>query len=52
MLPSTPSAIVPDYERDGYEYYMLNQVNCSPSWYSISLRYHQTTLYDTLGIAH
>lgn len=41
----------PDYERDGYEYYMLNQTDCSPSWYSISLRYHQTTLYDTLGIA-
>lgn len=41
----------PDYERQGYEYYMLNQTDCSPSWYSISLCYHQTTLYDTLGIA-
>lgn len=41
----------PDDGRDGYEYYMLNQTDCSPSWYSISLRYHQTTLYDTVGIA-
>lgn len=40
-----------DYGRSGYEYYMLNQVDCSPSWYSIFLRYHQTTLYDTLGIS-
>lgn len=41
----------PDDDRDGYEYYMLNQMDCSPIWYSISLCYHQTTLYDTLGIA-
>ena len=40
-----------DDERDGYEYYMLNQTDPSPSWYMIEIRYFQTRIFDTLGIA-
>ena len=40
-----------DDERDGYEYYMLNQTDPSPSWYTIEIRYFQTRIFDTLGIA-
>lgn len=40
-----------DDGRDGYEYYMLNQTDCSPLWYTISLDYHQTCIFDTQGIA-
>lgn len=39
-----------DY-RDGYEYFMLNQTDCSPHWYTISLDYHQTCIFDTQGIS-
>lgn len=41
----------PDDERDGYEYYMLNQTDPRPSWYTIEVRYFQTRIFDTLGIA-
>ena len=40
-----------DDERDGYEYYMLNQTDPGPSWYTIEIRYFQTRIFDTLGIA-
>ena len=40
-----------DNERDGYEYYMLTQTDPSPHWYTIEIRYFQTCIFDTLGIA-
>lgn len=40
-----------DDDLDGYEYYMLNQTDCSPHWYTISLDYHQTCIFDAQGIA-
>ena len=41
----------PDDERDAYEYYMLDQTDPRPHWYDIELCYHQTTIYDTVGIS-
>lgn len=35
-----------DDERDGYEYYMLNQTDPSPSWYTIEIRYFQTRIFE------
>lgn len=40
-----------DDERNGLEYYLLNQTDYSPHWYTISLNYHQTCIFDTQGIA-
>ncbi|MCI6697816.1 ATP-binding protein [Porcincola intestinalis] len=31
-------------ERNGYEYYLLNQVDARPSWTVIEIKYHQTVL--------
>lgn len=38
-------------ERNGYEYYLFNQMDTRPHWYNIYLKYHQTLLYHTIGIA-
>ena len=40
-----------DYSRDAYEHYCLSQMDARPGWYKIFIRYHQTVIYDTLGIA-
>ena len=36
--------------RDGYEFYFLNQTDHSPSWTTIELKYHQTVLDVYTGI--
>ena len=41
----------PDDSRDGYEYYMLNQTDSRPHWYTIDLNCFQTVIYSSLGIA-
>lgn len=38
-------------DRNGYEYYLFNQMDSRPHWYNICVRYHQTTLFSTIGIA-
>lgn len=37
--------------RNGYEYYLFNQTDSSPSWYEIKLYYHQTLLFSTGGVS-
>lgn len=37
-------------DRDGYEYYMFGQVKTQPSWWLITLRYHQTAIDQFLGL--
>lgn len=34
----------------GYEYYMLGQVNSAPSWWWITLKYHQTAMEKFKGL--
>ena len=38
-------------DRDGYEYYLFSQMDSRPHWHNIYIRYHQTTLFSTIGIA-
>lgn len=38
-------------DRDGYEYYLFGQVDKRPSWWMITLKYHQTAIGQFLGIA-
>lgn len=38
-------------DRDGYEYYLFSQMDSRPHWYNICVRYHQTTLFSTIGVA-
>ena len=38
-------------DRNGYEYYMFGQIDSSPSWWLITLRYHQTAIGQYLGIS-
>lgn len=38
-------------DLDGYEYYMFNQMDKNPHWYNIYLKYHQTVVYRTQGVA-
>ena len=38
-------------DRNGYEYYLFSQMDSTPHWYNVRIKYHQTILYDTLGIA-
>jgi hypothetical protein len=38
-------------DRDGYEYYMFSQTDSHPSWWLITLRYHQTAIGQYLGIS-
>lgn len=40
-----------DESADGYEYYIFGQVNTNPSWWLITLRYHQTAIEQFQGIA-
>lgn len=40
-----------DESADGYEYYIFGQVNTNPSWWLITLRYHQTAIEQFHGIA-
>jgi len=40
-----------DEFADGYEYYMLNQVDTSPSWWLITLKYHQTAIEQFQGLS-
>ena len=40
-----------DPNRDGYEYYLFGQVNHTPSWWYVTLKYHQTAIARFLGIA-
>ena len=37
-------------ERDGYEFYLLNQTDNTPHWTNIQLKYHQTLLIELTGI--
>lgn len=37
--------------RDGYEYFLFNQMDKNPHWDNIYLKYHQTIVYHTLGIS-
>ena len=38
-------------DRDGYEYYLFSQMDSRPHWYDIYVKYNQTTLFSTVGIA-
>ena len=38
-------------DRNAYEYYLFSQMDSTPHWYKVRIKYHQTILYDTLGIA-
>lgn len=40
-----------DESTNGYEYYMFGQVNTTPSWWLVTLRYHQTAIEQFQGIA-
>lgn len=40
-----------DESADGYEYYIFGQVNTNPSWWLITLRYHQNAIEQFQGIA-
>lgn len=40
-----------DPTRDGYEYYLFGQVNSTPSWWYVTLKYHQTAIERFLGIS-
>lgn len=40
-----------DESAVGYEYYIFGQVNTNPSWWLITLRYHQTAIEQFHGIA-
>lgn len=37
-------------DRDGYEYYLFSQSDSRPRWYNINVKYHQTTLFSTIGV--
>ena len=37
--------------RDGYEYYLFGQVDSRPSWWLITLKYHQTAIGQYLGLS-
>lgn len=37
-------------DRDGYEYYLFSQTDSRPHWYNIYIKYHQTTLFSTIGV--
>lgn len=38
-------------DRNGYEYYIFGQVDTRPSWWMITLKYHQTAIAQYLGVA-
>ena len=38
-------------DRNGYEYYIFGQVDTRPSWWMITLKYHQTALAQYLGLS-
>lgn len=40
-----------DETRDGYEYYLFGQVDHTPSWWLITLKYHQTAIEQFQGIS-
>lgn len=40
-----------DDTRDGYKYYLFGQVNHTPSWWLITLKYHQTAIEQFQGIS-
>lgn len=39
-----------DEDRNGYEYYLFGQINLTPSWWSVTLKYHQTAIERFTGI--
>lgn len=41
----------PDEHRTGYEYSLFGQMNTHPSWYTVTLYYHQTPLEQFIGEA-
>ncbi len=41
----------PDSTRNGYEYYLFGQVDHTPSWWYVTLKYHQTAIERFLGIS-
>ena len=38
-------------DRNGYEYYLFSQMDSRPHWHNIYVRYYQTTIFYTIGIA-
>lgn len=38
-------------DRNGYDYYLFSQTDSRPRWYYIRLKYHQTVIYSTFGLA-
>lgn len=40
-----------DEKRDGYEFYLFSQMNAHPSWYTVTLYYHQTALEQFIGVS-
>lgn len=51
LAPEYTMIEIKDEIRDGYEFYFLSQIDPTPRWYSVELKYHQTTIYNLLGIA-
>lgn len=40
-----------DEDSGAYKYYMFLQVDCTPYWYNIDIRYHQTVIDSVMGIS-
>lgn len=40
-----------DEDANGYEYYIFGQLKTTPSWWLITLKYHQTAIQQYKGIA-
>lgn len=40
-----------DDDRDGFEYYMFEQCDTHPSWYTVKISYLGQQIYDCLGVA-
>jgi hypothetical protein len=51
MSSETYTSISEKDDRRGYEYYLFGQVDSNPGWWLITLKYHQTSIGQYLGIA-
>ena len=40
-----------DENTSGYEYYIFSQVNTEPSWWQVTLKYHQTAIAQFKGLS-
>ena len=49
-FPNTQLPAETDESRTGYEYYMFGQVDTTPNWWLVTLRYYQTAIEQLQGI--